>query len=71
MVPGAAAGHTELLLFKGPHLCKETKGVAKPQTMKTTLNERLNERKRKLSNVKVNVFIKLTREQLDSMSANL
>lgn len=49
VVPGAAAGHTELLLFKGPHLCKETKGVAKPQTMKTTLNERLNERKRKLS----------------------
>lgn len=71
MVSGAAAGHTELLLSKGPRLCQETKGVAKPQTMKTILNERLNERKKSCQNVKANVFIELTRERLDSTSANL
>lgn len=43
---GAATGHAELSLFKGLGLCKGTKGIAKPQTMKTTLNERLNERKK-------------------------
>lgn len=43
---GAATRRTELSLFKGLGLCKRTKGITKPQTMKTTLNERLNERKK-------------------------
>lgn len=29
-----------------PWLCKRTKGITKPQTMKTILNERINERKK-------------------------
>lgn len=45
-VLGAATRHAELSLFKGLGLCKRTRGIAKPQTMKTTLNERLNERKK-------------------------
>ena len=45
-VLGAATGHTKLSLFKGLGLCKRTRGIAKPQTMKTTLNEKLSERKK-------------------------
>ena len=69
-VLGAATGHAELSLFKGLGLCKQTKGTTKPYTMKATLNERFNERKKSCQNVKVNVFIKLTRECLGVMSVN-